>query len=307
MVLMPDKSYKGALPPLTGEEATLRDRLRGHVTTLSGMIGERNTEKYQSLQAAAGYIAGHFRSLGLPVREDGYQLAGKQMVNLEAELKGTVNQEEIVLVGAHYDSVFGSPGANDNGSGAAALLELARAFAKKKPSRTVRFVAFTNEEPPYFQGEKMGSFIYAQRCNEKGEKIVAMLSLETIGYYSDQPGSQHYPAPLASFYPDTGNFIGFVSDLGSSSLLRRVISTFRKTTRFPSEGAAAPGWIEGMGWSDHWSFWQAGYHAIMVTDTALFRYPHYHASTDTPDKLDYGRMARVVMGIERVVEDLANK
>jgi Zn-dependent M28 family amino/carboxypeptidase len=184
---------------------------------------------------------------------------------------------------------------------------LARALREIKPRRTVRLVAFVNEEPPYFQSESMGSLVYARRARERREKIVAMLSIETIGYYSDRPNSQQYPASLSHFYPDTGNFIGFVSDLGSLNLLRRVLGSFRKSTRFPSEGVAAPGGIPGIGWSDHWSFWQAGYPAIMITDTAPFRYPHYHASSDTPDKLDYDRMARVVEGIGNVVGELANQ
>ena len=152
----------------------------------------------------------------------------------------------------------------------------------------------------------MGSRVYARRAKERGEKIVAMLSLETIGCFTDVPKSQHYPPPFNLFYPDTGNFVGFVSDLGSRALLLRTIGTFRATTHFPSEGLAAPGWIEGIGWSDHWSFWQEGYPAVMVTDTAPFRYLHYHEAEDTPEKLDYERMARVVAGIGRVVVNLSN-
>ena len=150
----------------------------------------------------------------------------------------------------------------------------------------------------------MGSLVYARQARKQGDKVVAMLALETIGCYSDVAKSQKYPAPFSLFFPDTGNFIGFVSDLGSRTLLRDVVGTFRETTRFPSEGIAAPGWIQGIGWSDHWSFWQAGYPALMVTDTAPFRYPHYHEPTDTPEKLDFERMARVVAGVGRVVEKL---
>lgn len=307
MAIMSGRSHQGRLPPLTAEEALLRDRLREHVQVLSEQIGERNTARFRSLGEAAEYLKTAFGALGLTVREEPYRVEAKEVVNIEAQIRGSDLPGEIVVIGAHYDSVFGSPGANDNASGVAALLELARALRDAKPRRTVRLVAFVNEEPPYFLSESMGSLVYARRARERREKIVAMLSIETIGYYSDRPKSQQYPASLSCFYPDTGNFIGFVSDLGSLNLLRRVLGSFRKSTQFPSEGVAAPGGIPGIGWSDHWSFWQAGYRAIMITDTAPFRYPHYHTSSDTPDKLDYDRMARVVGGIVKVVGDLANQ
>ena len=211
----------------------------------------------------------------------------------------------ILLIGAHYDSVFGSPGANDNGSGVAAMLALARRFAGKPAQHTLRFVAFVNEEPPYFLTGQMGSFVYAGRCKARGDRISAMISLETIGYFSDAPHSQTYPAPgLGVFYPSVGNFIGFVSNVPSRNLLRRAIALFRKHAKIPSEGAALPAFIPGVSWSDQWSFWQHGYPGIMITDTAPFRYPHYHSATDTPDKLDYDRFALVVSGMEKVIEEL---
>jgi len=151
----------------------------------------------------------------------------------------------------------------------------------------------------------MGSVRYARRSRERGENIVAMLSLETIGYYSDTPGSQHYPFPLSLFYPSTGNFLAFVSNLKSRSLLHDAIATFRRHARFPSDGVAAPAAIPGVDWSDHGSFWAAGYPALMVNDTAPYRYPHYHRESDTPDKVDYERLARVVTGLAVVVRTLA--
>lgn len=307
MVIMPGTSYQGTLPPLALEEAVLRERLHGHVIRLAGAIGERSMANERSLGEAADYISASFRESGLALRREPYVVDGKEVVNIEGEVKGSSAPGEIVVIGAHYDSVAGTVGANDNASGVAAVLELARQFGKTRPERTLRFVAFVNEEPPWFLSETMGSMIYARRARERGERIVAMLSLETIGYYSDQPKSQQYPAPLSAFYPDTGNFIAFVGDWHSRSLLRQAIGVFRKSTRFPSEGVAAPSAIPGIGWSDHWSFWQAGYPAIMITDTALFRYPHYHEASDTPDKLDYDRMGRVVHGIGKVVAELVQK
>lgn len=301
MMFMPGKSHQGPLPLPTPEEERIAQRLRADVATLAGTIGERNTLRHDQLQQAAAFIGDSLRSMGYEVREESYPVGGKPVANIVTELPGARRPDEIVLVGAHYDSVPDCPGANDNASGVAALLELARQFRETRPGRTLRFVAFVNEEPPFFQTPLMGSRVHATSAKQRGEKIVAMLSLETIGYYSDAPGSQHYPPPFSLFYPDSGNFIAFVGNLASRSLLHTAIETFRDTTPFPSEGLAAPEFITGISWSDHWAFWQEGYPGIMITDTAPYRYPHYHEPTDTPDRLDYGRMARVVAGVGRVV------
>jgi hypothetical protein len=293
-------SRPGRLSP---EEITLRDELRADVQKLAGEIGERNMARYPQLNAAADFIENSFSSAGLQPRRDTYELHGRACNNIEVEIRGA--RPAILLIGAHYDSVFGSPGANDNGSGVAAMLALARRFAQKQAQHTLRFVAFVNEEPPYFQTSQMGSFVYASRCKASGDPISAMLSLETIGYFSDAPRSQTYPAVgLGAFYPTIGNFIGFVGNVHSRALLRRTIDLFRKHAGIPSEGAALPSFIPGVAWSDQWSFWEHGYRGIMITDTAPFRYPHYHASTDTPDKLDYDRFALVVSGMEKVIEEL---
>ena len=212
---------------------------------------------------------------------------------------------EIVIVGAHYDSVVGSPGANDNGSGVAATLELARLLKGTTFKRTLRLVWFVNEEPPFFPGADMGSRRYAARSRERGERIAAMFSLETIGFYSDAAGSQHYPPPLGMFYPNRGNFLAFVSNVGSRGLLRIAVGAFRRHAAFPSEGVAAPAAVPGVGWSDHASFWAEGYPALMVTDTAPYRYPHYHLGSDTPDKVDYARLARVVTGLRGMIAEVA--
>jgi Zn-dependent M28 family amino/carboxypeptidase len=182
---------------------------------------------------------------------------------------------------------------------------LARRFASAKPEHTLRFVAFVNEEPPYFLSGEMGSLVYARRCKEHSDNISAMISLETIGYFSDAPNSQRYPSPILGIaYPKVGNFIGFVSNMHSRPLLRRAISLFREQGRIPSEGAALPSFVPGVSWSDQWSFWQQGYRAIMITDTAPFRYPYYHSSNDRPDKLDYDRFTLVVSGMQKVIEGL---
>jgi hypothetical protein len=225
--------------------------------------------------------------------------------NLEIEFSGGPRRDEIVIVGGHYDAVLGSPGANDNATGTAAVLELARLLAGQQLARTVRFVAFVNEEAPFFQTDAMGSWVYARRSRTRGEQVVAMLAIETIGFYSDVAGSQHYPCRLACSIL-TGNFIGFVGNIASRALVHRSLAAFRQHTPFPSEGVAAPGWMSGIGWSDHWAFWQEGYPGVMVTDTALFRYAPYHTREDTPDQINYERMARVVAGLARVVTTLAD-
>jgi len=205
-------------------------------------IGERNYIFYDNLNRAAEYIEHTLKQTDFTVQRHQYSLNSKAYYNIVAEKKGTVRPEEIMIVGAHYDSVLGSPGADDNASGVAALLALAHAVSPKSPARTIRFVAFVNEEPPFFWTREMGSYIYAQQCKNQEEKIIAMLSLETIGYYSDEPGSQHYLFlfPLKFFYPSEGNFIGFVSNLSSMQLLKKVIEIFRHNTQFPSEGGIFP-------------------------------------------------------------------
>jgi hypothetical protein len=303
MIRMPGKSFQKSPPPLSADELKLRDELIRHTHILGSEIGERNLAHYPQLQAAAAYIESQLT--GWKVRHDSYELQGKPCHNIEAELPGA--STDIVLIGAHYDSVFGSPGANDNGSGVAALLALAHRFAGHPNANTLRFVAFVNEEPGYFQTEQMGSHVYAARCRQRNERITAMISLETIGCYSDQSGSQKYPVlGLGLIYPRTGNFIGFVSNLPSRRLLRQVLEEFRRHATIPSQGAAMPDFVPGVGWSDQWSFWQYDYPGIMVTDTAPFRYPYYHSAQDTPDKINYESMTRVVAGIAKVIYRLAN-
>jgi Zn-dependent M28 family amino/carboxypeptidase len=273
---------------------------------LAGQIGERNVFHHDRLVMAADYIRATLAGAGYEVRLQPYEVAGKICENIEAEVRGRERPDDIIVIGAHYDSVQGSPGANDNASGVAATLALARAFAEATPARTLRFVSFANEEPPLFQTEHMGSRVYAMRSRERGENIVLMLSLETIGYYSDEPGSQHLLFPLNLIYPSTGNFIAFVSNVENGFLVRQLVGSFRQQARFPSEGGALWDVIPGVGWSDHWAFWKEGYPAVMVTDTAPFRYPAYHSPADRPELVQYERMARVVSGLRAVIAEMAN-
>ena len=305
MIRMPGRPHTGALPPLAPAEEESRARLAAHVGELAGRIGERNFRRPAALAAAATYVETELAALGYQVASQPFEAAGQRFRNLEATLAGHERSDEVVVVGGHYDSVVGTPGADDNATGTAAVIELARLLRDVPLARTVRFVAFVNEEPPFFLTAHMGSRVYARAAARRGDRVVAMLSLETIGYYSDAPGSQRYPPPLGALYPSRGDFIGFVGNVASRALVRRSVAAFRRHSSFPSQGVAAPSWVPGVFWSDHDSFWREGYPAMMITDTAPFRNPAYHTAVDTPERVDYARMARVVHGIAAVVRELA--
>jgi hypothetical protein len=278
--------------------------LKKHVVEISDKIGERNYWFFENLNKALDYIATGFEQCGLPVELQTYKIDGKKFSNIIATKKGNSSADEVIIVGAHYDSVVGSPGADDNASAVAGLLELARLFSKQDTDKTIKFIAFVNEEPPYFQTGQMGSRVYAKEAKKKKENIVAMISLEMIGYYSQNRRSQEYPLFLGLIYPDAANFIGFVSNLGSKSLADKLTKSFKKHSEFPVEKIAAPGIVPGIDWSDHSSFWKYGYKAMMVTDTSFYRYFHYHSQSDTYEKLDYESMAEVVKGLSYSIGEL---
>jgi peptidase M28-like protein len=306
MTQMPLRSYSGPLPSLTGEEKQLRDRLAKHVDYLSSKLGERDGAG-STLDLASQYLQHALAESGYSVNIRPYTVGGKHVQNLEAILKGVNEGTDTLVVGAHYDSAHGTPGADDNASGSAAILEIARLLRHESPARNIRFVLFANEEPPYFQTDRMGSLVYARELAQSTTHVTAMISIETIGFYSDAPKSQKYPILVGLLYPSEGNFVGFVGDTGSRDLVRQTTKAFRESCEFPSEGLSAPSSWPGVGWSDHWSFWKQGVPAIMVTDTALFRNPHYHRSTDTQDKLDFDKLARVVSGLSRTLVKMANE
>jgi len=305
-VRMPGPAFTGPLPPLTPNQAAMRATLERHVRFLAQTIGPRSDRDYTNVYRAAAYIERNLKDLGYEVVSHEFSAYDRSYRNIEATLPGLNRPQEVVVVGAHYDSAEEAPGADDNASGVAGVLELARVFAAERQARTIRFVFFPTEEPPSFPTANMGSRHYATAARAQSDQVTAMLSIESIGYYDTDKGSQRYPFPLNLAYPDVGDFIGFVSNLRSRSLLHQAISAFRAHATMPTQGAAAPSWVPGVWWSDHWSFWREGYPAIMITDTALFRNPFYHTPQDTADKLDYGRMARVVHGLTHVVRAIAN-
>jgi Zn-dependent M28 family amino/carboxypeptidase len=277
----------------------LEKHLEEHTQILSVGIGERGMDSYENIRAAGEYIERIFKKYNYSIESQGYLFDGREFRNIIATQAGRDLPSEVILVGAHYDTVPGSPGADDNASGVAGMLELARLFWGYPTARTLKFVAFCNEE-----NGLVGSQVYARRARELREKIVVMISLEMIGYYTDQTLSQRYPPGLRYFYPDTGDFIGVVGHLRFSNLVRKVKSALVKNCSVPVESLSGVGFIHGVNFSDHASFWREGYPALMITDTAFYRNPHYHTPSDTPETLDFRRMAEVVKGLYHAVISL---
>ncbi|MCZ6802642.1 MAG: M20/M25/M40 family metallo-hydrolase [Proteobacteria bacterium] len=305
-VTMPGESSLETLEPLNHDQFHMSKRLFKHVWHLAEEIGERHYQVSDAYNRAAEYIEQEFTKNNLvPYAEE----FGKKLEyrNIVAEHYGTTLPDEIIIVGAHYDTVWMSPGADDNASGVAVMLEMARHLKKIQLNRTVRFIAFANEEYPYFLTDNMGSLFHAKRAYDRDDNIIAMLSLEMLGYYSDEPDSQSYPSPFSWFYPDTANFIGFVSNVTSGNILRQSIALFRETRLFPSEGLTAPVLlIPDVRRSDQAAFWKYNYPAFMVTDTAAFRNYAYHNVSDIPNSLNYDHMARITTGLIKMVEGLAS-
>jgi Zn-dependent M28 family amino/carboxypeptidase len=302
-LMVPGRPYAGPLSPATGDEQDLATRLKGHVVAIASV--PHNVKHYPALERAAQHIERTLEGLGYAINRQVFTVAGRPVRNIEVEAQSA--EAPSLVVGAHYDSYDNAPGANDNGTGVAAVLELARLLREWQPRRfRLRLVLFVNEEPPYYRTPDMGSWRYAKLLSERGEKVHGMISLETLGAFSETPGSQRYPVPFGLIFPSTADFIAFVGLPGSRGFLHEVMASFRRHTAFPSIGGAAPdALVPGIGWSDHWAFRSFGYPAIMVTDTALFRYPHYHLRSDTPDKVDYERLARITKGLERVLREVA--
>ncbi|MBI1650020.1 M28 family peptidase [Hyphomicrobium sulfonivorans] len=303
-VHLPGQSFAGPVPAATEQERALAARLQRHVEAIASE--PHNVVHYGALERAAAYIETELAALGYTPQAQAWDVDGKSVRNISVELAPpNANADTPTLViGAHYDSYGNAPGANDNGTGSAAVLELAR-LLKDAPlgGKRLRLVLFVNEEPPYGGTPDMGSYRYAKALKENGENVIGMMSLETIGSFSDEPGSQQYPFPFNHVFDDVGNFVAFVALPGGRTFLHDVVRSFRADTALPSIGGTAPESIPGIAWSDHWSFYTFGYPAIMVTDTAPFRYRHYHTTEDTPDKVDYDKLARVTFGIAAAARD----
>lgn len=281
----------------TPEDAGLR--LRTHVHYLAGVVGERNSTRYASLEQARTYIEREFTRMDYRIQHDAWEVSGRTYRNVIAELPGS--GAGVVIIGAHYDTARGTPGADDNASSVAVLLELARRLRDFVPAPAIRWAAFTLEEPPYYRTTLMGSRIHALKCRERVEQIVCMISLEMTGYYTDVPRSQWYPLPfLRWFYPDRGNFIALAGNFRSRHLVSKFAGRMSKAGSIPVVHTRFP-FVPGAGLSDNWSFWKEGYLAFMITDTAFFRNPNYHSRSDSPETLDFERMANLVYALDKAI------
>jgi len=301
---------RGLPKPISqAEERELAERLYTHVDRLAGLIGPRHVGKPGSMQVTATYVEGQFAALGYAVDRQPYAVDDCQVTNLVVERSGTRRAGEIVIVGAHYDTVPTTPGADDNASAVAMLIEVARLLRDVTPQRTLRYVAFPCEEPPHFYTGSMGSQVYARQCRLRNERIVGMICLEMVGYYTTEPNSQQVPSgiprSLRRALPRRGDFLASVGNLRSWRLCWTFRRGFKRAIRFPLFSIVLPEAISEIRLSDNSSFWDQGYPALMITDTSFLRNPHYHSSSDTPDTLDYDRLARATIGVAGAVAKLA--
>ncbi len=309
LLVAPCGVWWGVTQPFTGAQSNAAGgvdprRLEAHVRMLSETCCPRDYRSVDNLNKAAGYIATQLAATGASIAEQPFMAEGRQYKNIIARL-GPKTGARIVL-GAHYDTCDPLPGADDNASGVAGLIELAGLLANKPVSAPVELVAYTLEEPPFFRSANMGSAVHARSLSNANVEVRAMISLEMIGYFSDAPGSQHLPSALLKpFYPSVGNFIVVVGDLGTLGLTRKVKRSMKRASSLPVYSLNGPRFVPGVDFSDHRSYWEQGYPALMVTDTAFFRNLAYHTPEDTADRLDYTKMAEVVIGLHAAVRDLA--
>lgn len=286
----------------------IQSNLKETVYKLAGEIGSRGAFQLQALNRAADYITGELSAYGYSVNDQHYEYKGNTYKNIFVEKHGLTEPDKILVVGAHYDTVTGTPGADDNASAVAGMLELARLLADEALNKTVHFVAFTLEEPPLFRSRSMGSYVYAKNLKLAGLHVEGMICLEMIGYFTDEAGGQFYPLPFMRWaYPEKGDFIALVSNIQSKAFMNRIKNAFIAGTELPVETLSTVSIVPGVDFSDHRSFWKFGYNAVMVTDTAFYRNPRYHGIGDTPETLDYEKMAEVVLGLKVAVEYLAGK
>ena len=278
------------------------DRIKGHLKELTVTIGERSVGVPENLDKTADYIERFYQDLGLPVHREPYNYHNSTVSNVVAEISSDGRAKNRIVVGAHYDSVTGTVGADDNASAVAVQLETARLLKLMIDSRkldlSVKFVSFALEEPPVYGTRYMGSRVYAKKARKDNEQIDGMICLEMVGYACYEKGCQGYPFPLMFFgYPKEGNFIGIVGNSNSKALTNALVKEFSKNRELPVVKLSVP--LDGrilpaVRLSDHASFWDQGFNAVMITDSAFYRNPHYHTSLDTMEKLDYGFMAELV-------------
>ena len=286
--------------PASSEQA-----LYGHVHALSVVIGSRSLREVEKIRQAEQYIRTFLEKQEIPFELQGYDYEGNRYNNIVVTLEGGTRREETIVIGAHYDTTFGTPGADDNASAVAVLLELCRALKDYRPERTLRLIFFVLEEPPAFMTPAMGSYVYATQARDRGENVVGMISLEMVGYFNDAEGSQAFPVPgMHWLFPDRGNFVGVVGNVASRDLTLAVAESMKAGSELPIEHLVALPFVPGIGLSDHGSFWKMGFRAVMVTDTAFYRNPNYHGKNDTIGTLRFDKMSQLVRGLVHVVEYL---
>lgn len=280
--------------------------LSRHVYAISDILSPRSWQHKNNLELVAGYIAEEWRLAGIEVEEQNFETGQGEFKNVY--MSAGPRTAEVIVVGAHYDAEGNNPGADDNASGVAGLIELGKALHKAELKTQVMLAAFALEEPPHFGTEEMGSWFFARALKASNKNVKAMLSLEMIGYYSDEPGSQEYPSPLMRlFYPGEGNFIAIASNFSNIPLTRKVKRSMKSAGQMPVYSINAPAMVPGIDFSDHRNFWLEGVPALMVTDTAFYRNKAYHTQNDKPERLDYKRMAEVMSAVHQAVTDLARE
>lgn len=275
------------------------------------MIGPRHVGRPSALDAAAAYVQREFSRLGDTAVREPYEVGDATVANIFIERRGESRPDEVVIVGAHYDTVPGTPGADDNASAVAVLMEVARLLHDVHCRRTIRFVAFACEEPPHFYTNSMGSQVHARACRQRGERVVAMVCLEMVGYYTDAPGSQRLPDGIPRWigplFPKRGDFLASVGNLRSTRAAWVFHRGFRRASDLRLFSIALPERVHAIRLSDNSSFWDQGYPALMITDTSFLRNPHYHLPSDTVETLDFVRMAEAALGVAGGVARLAGQ
>jgi Zn-dependent M28 family amino/carboxypeptidase len=279
------------------------ETLRNIVEFLTRLDPPRNAQYPQSLDVVAAYLEQQFQRNGLSTEMQNFEVDGTTYRNVIGVCGA--EKAERIIVGAHYDVCGDQPGADDNASAVAGMVEIARLVNEYKDDIPFRvdFVAYSLEEPPFFASERMGSYVHAKSLHEQGTPVRGMLCLEMIGYYTREPNSQKYPVGImAALYPSVGDFIAVVGNLSSSQLVNDLTAHFRQTS-LKVERLIAPALVPGIDFSDNRNFWKFGYPAVMITDTAFYRNPHYHLPTDTIDTLDFEKMADVVSAVVQTLLD----
>jgi Zn-dependent M28 family amino/carboxypeptidase len=293
---------------MSADRNAIETNLRTHVDRLAGLIGPRTLARPKTIVATTGYLSGQWSQMGYQVAQEHFDALGDQATNLIIQRSGTKRPDEIILLGAHYDTVPSTPGADDNASAVAVMLEVSRLLHDYQGKRTARYVAFACEEPPYFNVDCMGSQYHARQSRLRGDQIVGMLCLEMVGYFTDEPQSQRIPPTipdsLRRFFPNRGNFLAAVGNMKSWKLGWGFRRGFKRATRLPLFSIQLPERVREIRLSDNSSFWDQGYPALMLTDTSFLRNPHYHLETDTPETLDYPRMTDVTIGVASAMKRL---